>query len=372
MKLRPNRRTFAVVCTAAAVSGFSVGEAHAGPPSLLKLFGKSKPIDQSDSYLLSKEDGPWLLLATTFVGENAKQRAERTAVEIRKTLRLPAFIYEENFDFTGTAEEDASTGRRLRYANPHRYEAYAVLVGEYDSVEHRSIEKDLERLKTAQLEVFQDPDEIRAEFNTQNPASMIKTFGQKLFQSRKGHGKNPLAGAFVTRNPMLPESFFESPEVDSFVKQLNEDVDHSLLKADGKFTVVVKTFGACGTIVGATNQEKFHPSAKRMDDFARQTAKMVGALRKKGEEAYQYHDRDRSIVTIGSFESLGRDLPGGGFEYAPEIRRVMNQYNALNANYAQRVPGRNGVAAHHIAMIPYDVQPTPIAIPKVAKRGFLR
>ncbi|MEM0925742.1 MAG: hypothetical protein AAGJ83_06875 [Planctomycetota bacterium] len=362
-----------MICTAAAVSGATIGEIHAAPPSLLKLFGKSKPIDQGESYVLSKEDGPWLLLATTFVGENAKKRAERTAVEIRNTLRLPAFIYEENFDFTGTADRDASTGKRLRYANPHQYEAFAVLVGEYDSVNHRSIKRDLDRLKSARLDVFEDPNEVKAEFNTQTPASTIKTFGQRLFQSRKGHGRNPLAAAFVTRNPLLPDSFFEKPpEVDSFVRQLNEDVDYSLLEADGKFTVVVKTFGACGTIVGAKNEEKFQPSIERLDDFARQSARMVRALRKKGEEAYQYHDRDRSIVTVGSFESLGRPYPNGGFEYAPEIRRVMSQYSALNGNVAQRVPGHNGIAANHIAMIPYDVQPTPIAIPKIVKRGFLR
>ncbi|MEO1617677.1 MAG: hypothetical protein AAFV88_17635 [Planctomycetota bacterium] len=361
-----------MICTAAAVTGFTAPESSAAPPSLLKLFGKSKPIDQADSYVLSKEDGPWLLLATTFVGQDSQQRAERTAIEIRNKLRLPAFIYREKFDFTGPASDGTTTGRKARYANPHEYEAYAVLVGEYDSVNHRSIEKDLERLKTAQLDVFEDPNEIKAEFNTETPASMIKTFGQKLFQSRKGHGRNPVAAAFVTRNPLLPESFFAQPEVDSFVKQLNEDVDYSLLQADGKFTVVVRTFGACGTIVGAKNEEKFKPSIDRLDDFARQTAKMVRALRKDGEEAYQFHDRDRSIVTIGTFDSLGRELPGGGFEYNPEIRRVMNQYSALNRNHTQRIPGKSGVTANHVAMIPFDVQPTPIAIPKLAKRGFLR
>src|SRR6056297_328572 len=206
--LRLSRRSFAAAC-AAALAGLSANPSDAAPPSLLKLFGKSKPIDQADSFLLSEEDGPWLLLATTFVGENAKDRAQRTAVEIRSKLRLPAFIYKEEFNFTGTAGEDRTTGRRARYANPHKYEAYAVLVGEYDSIHHESIDEDLERLKSADLDVFRDPDELAKEYNTKNPASMIKAFGEQLFRTRKGHSRSPLAAAFVTRNPMLPEEFFE-------------------------------------------------------------------------------------------------------------------------------------------------------------------
>ncbi|MCO8123260.1 hypothetical protein NHH03_16040 [Stieleria sp. TO1_6] len=368
--LRPSRRTFVTICSAAVLAGGSSQIGSAAPPSLLRLFGKSKPIDQADSFVLSEEDGPWLLLATTFVGADAQQRAERTAIEIRSKLRLPAFIYEEDFDFTGTAGHDKASGRSARYANPHQYQAYAVLVGEYDSVNHNNIDRDLERLKTADLDVFRDPKEVAAEYNTETPASMIKAFGEQLFKERKGHGRNPLAAAFVTRNPMLPDSFFQQPEVDSFVQQLNEDKSNSLLQADGKFTVVVRTFGACGTIIGAKNEDKFEPSAKRMDQFARQADKMVRALRKQGEEAYQYHDRDRSVVTIGSFESLGRELPDGGFEYEPEIRRVMQQYSALNASRSSRVPGRQGVAANHVAMIPFDVQPMPIAIPKPSKRSL--
>ncbi len=372
---RPSRRSFAAMFTAglcASVIPVAITEtpANAAPPSLLGLFGKAKPIDQADSFILTEEDGPWLLLATTFVGDNAKERAQRTAVEIRTELRLPAFIYKEDFNFTGVAGQDHATGTRARYANPHRYEAYAVLVGEYDSVNNESIDQDLERLKSADLEVFRDPNDVAAEYNTNTPASMIKAFGEHLFKSRKGRGRNPMSAAFVTRNPMLPESFFQAPQVDSFVKQLNEGTDYSLLEADGKFTVVVRTFNACGTMIGAKNQDEFEPSSERMAKFARQADKMVKELRKAGEEAYQYHNRDRSVVTIGTFETLGRELPDGSFQYEPEIRRLMHQYSALNASQVRTVPGRQGVAANHVAMIPFDVQPTPIAIPQVSKRSL--
>ncbi|MCC9602054.1 hypothetical protein LOC67_15940 [Stieleria sp. JC731] len=368
--LRPSRRTLSLLCTV-CLSAIVVGPAAvAAPPSLMRLFGKAKPIDKADSYVLTEEDGPWLLLATTFIGEDAKEDAQAAAIEIRSKLRLPAFIYKEDFNFTGTVDRDASTGRRMRYANPHQYEAYAVLVGEYDTVNHESIDTDLEKLKTAQLDVFQKEALESDESDAANPASMIKSFGQKLFKSAKGRSRNPMSTAFLTRNPLLPEDFFQQPEVDSFVQELNEGMKYSLLENDGKFTVVVRTFGACGTIEGAKNSDKFKPSAERMDQFARQADKMVKALRKQGHEAYQYHDRDSSVVTIGSFESLGRELPNGQFEYAPEIRRVMNEFSALNSQNSRSINGGQAFMANHVAMIPFDVQPAPIAVPKASKRSL--
>ncbi|WP_143544045.1 hypothetical protein [Rhodopirellula sp. MGV] len=368
--LRLSRRTLCLLSTTCLSVALAAPVGVAAPPSLLRLFGKAQPIEKVDSYVLTEEDGPWLLLATTFVGENSKDKAQAAAIEIREKLRLPAFIYQESFDFTGTVDHDATTGRRMRYANPHQYEAYAVLVGEYDSVKHEGIERDSERLRNVQLDIFKDPNSVKDEYGTDSPASMIKAFGQQMFRSAKGRTRNPMGNAFLTRNPLLPEDFFQQPEVDSFVQELNEGMDYSLLKSDGKFTVVVRTFGACGTIEGAKNSDKFKPSAERMDQFALQAGKMVRALRKQGHEAYQYHDRDRSIVTIGSFDSLGRELPDGRFEYAPEIRRVMVEFSALNAPNSRSLNGGAAYMANHVAMIPFDVQPAPIAIPKASKRSL--
>ena len=373
--LSANRQRLSVACL--VILGCVASTVQADPPSFLKrIFQRDVSAELKDiRYELSEEEGPWMILATTFVGSNAKLRAEKAAEEIRKELRLPAYIYREKFDFTGSmGGTPQSRQRRMRYANAYEYEAYAVLVGEYDSVQHGNIDRDLARLKTHDLAIYRDPNEVKAEINTQTPASTIKAYSHKLFQSRKGRKKGPMANAFVTRNPMLPEEYFSAPKVDSFVRQLNEDKQFSLLECDGKYTVVVCTFEGLGTIVepGGRMQQKlkFEPSIERLDKFAADAGKMVRQLRKDGQEAYQFHDRYRSIVTVGSFDELGRELPGGGFEYAPEIRRVMKKYSAFNSQVARSVPGRQGVAAHHAAMIPFDVQPTPIAVPKQTKRSL--
>ncbi len=354
------------------------GVASADKPSLLRMFGRDASPEQksNQSIELSEEEGPWMILASTFVGEGSQKRAERLASEISQDLKLPAYIYREKFDFTGTINRDPTTSKRLRYANRYEYEAYAVLVGEYDTVEHPSIERDLKRIRTAKPAVFQDPNEVAAETNRSNPVTTVKSITNKIFSQAGRDGQaspGPMSQAFVTRNPMLPEEYFTAPQVDSFVHQMNDGLHHSLLDCKGRYTVVVKTFEGLGTIVDGKRDKDFQPSQSRLNKYAEDAEKMTNELRAKGVEAYQFHDRFRSLVTIGSFEELGRELPDGRFEYAPEIRAVMKQYSAFNVDpeLARQVPaGARGIAGNGVALIPFDVQPTPIAVPKVSKRSL--
>ena len=347
------------------------GLSYADGPSLLRMFQRTPKADGQTRHVLSEEDGPWLILASTFVGNDSKRRAEQLAAEIRSEFRLPAFIYKEKFDFTQSPGLAATGRKRLRYANEYQYEAYAVLVGEYDTFDHPSVDRDLKKLKSANLKVFRQPD-IASETDAKTPVTTVKAIHKFLTErGSKDKKRGPMSNAFVTRNPMLPEEFFAAPQVDSFVQQLNEGNEFSLLKCKGRYTVVVRTFEGLGTFVDGKKDKEFVPSIERLDKFAVAANKMVKELRKKGEEAYEFHDRHRSLVTVGSFDHLGREMPGGGFEYSPEIREVMKKYSAFNNQHARSINGSQAVAAHHIAMIPFDVQPKPIAIPKKSKRGLV-
>jgi hypothetical protein len=370
------RQSSALLALTAIV--FSQSVALAEKPSLLKMFGREAPSQSvgENALELTEEDGPWLILASTFVGEGSQKRAERLADEIRKELNLPAYIYREKFDFTGTINEGPTTSRRLRYANRYQYEAYAVLVGEYDTVAHPDIERDLKRVRTATPPIFQDAKEVAAETDRSTPVTTVKSITNKIFGQAAKEGKlkgGPMSQAFVTRNPMLPEEYFMSPPVDSFVRQMNEGLHHSLLECEGKYTVIVKTFEGLGDIVDGKRDDEFKPSESRLNKFAADAEKMTLKLRAKGVEAYQFHDRNRSIVTVGSFDELGRELPDGGFEYAQQIRAVMKEYSAFNVapELARQVPaGAPGVASNNVDNIPFDVQPTPIAVPRVSKRSL--
>lgn len=339
----------------------------AAPPGFLRIFGKDPAAAKPQSARqLSEVDGPWMILAASFAGEEGKLQAQALADELSKDYGMPAFIHEEDFDFGGKLSASNADGRTARYANQAQYQAYAVLVGEYDSVDHPQLIKDLKRLKTTQPKSLNGAG--ITDTKEDNPLVAVRKLQQNLMKRTGKKESGPLAGAFATTNPMLPEEFFSAPEVDSFVMELNNQVEHSLLDNPGRYTVVVGTFSGLDTIVDGKKDKEFQPSSERMDSCALNADKMVKELRKQGVEAYQFHDRTRSLVTIGSFESLGQQFAGGKFEYDAGIRQIMQKYCA--GNQSSPTQFGPGIAANHIASIPYDVKPTPIAVPKKSKRSL--
>ncbi|MGV3485752.1 MAG: hypothetical protein ACO1RT_15150 [Planctomycetaceae bacterium] len=363
MRTRVLQTTLLVIGLLATTSATLV----AAPPGLLKIFGKDPQAERpKNARQLSEVDGPWMILAASFAGHEGKQQAQALADELSQDYGLPTFIHEEDFDFGGKLNLVSPDGRTARYANQAQYQAYAVLVGEYDSVDHPQLIKDLKRLKAAKPKSLNGEGVSTAKED--NPLVAVQKLQQNLLKRTGKTDVGPLGNAFATTNPMLPEEFFSAPEVDSFVMELNSQVEHSLLENPGRYTVVVRTFSGLGTIVDGKRDKEFEPSSERMDSCATNADKMVRELRKNGVEAYQFHDRTRSLVTVGSFSTLGRQLPGGGFEYDAAIRQTMQTYCA--GNQAEPTQFGPGIAANHIASIPYDVQPTPIAVPKKSKRSL--
>lgn len=363
-----------VVCVAVCLT--ITASSQADPPTVFQRMFKAKPIASAatSGKDLQVEDGPWMILAHTFVGENSRENAERLASEIQREISESTFIHHERFDFSQGPSMAANESRRVRYANPHQYDAYSVLVGEYDSDKHPSVAQDLRQIKSMQSAILGDKKVVADETNKLNPVTAIKAMQRKWVASNKEATRGPMQKAFLTRNPILPPEYFQSPAVDDFVDRMNRDLPNSLLQCDGKHTVIVRTFEGYSLLDTGKYDESFKPSMKRLDKCAEDANKMTAALRKKGIEAYQFHDRTKSIVTIGSFETLGRALPDGSFEYSPEIRRVMNDYRAFNVRpeLASQVPlGQNGAAANSIANIPFDVQPKPMTVPKRSKKSML-
>lgn len=337
--------------------------------SVLKLF-RSKKVDANPEkdYLLTEVEGPWLILAETFTGPMGQQRAKQLVLELRKDFDLPAWYYKEKFDFSRPDFELGPNQKPLKYANPASYEAFAVMVGEFDSVDHPQVDQVLAKVKKIQPQTFSS---VSAETEVGAMSTIRRMHNQlnDLLKSENREQRGPMFNAFVTRNPLLPDSFTKSPEVDSFVRKLNQGVEHSLLKNEGKFTVVVRTFeGLSTTVIGGRAKSELVPSKDRLDTSMDLANQMVTALREQGVEAYEFHDRTKSIVTIGAFDSLGYEGPNG-FQYLPEIKHIMKEYAGT-----QRVgldPNRNMVTyTNGIKKIPYDVSPYPIAVPKVSKRSF--
>ena len=57
--------------------------------------------DSRAMYPLAEKDGPWLVLATTFRGEGARDDARQLVQELRSAHRLQAYTHEKAFDYTG-------------------------------------------------------------------------------------------------------------------------------------------------------------------------------------------------------------------------------------------------------------------------------
>jgi hypothetical protein len=345
--------------------------AVAAPPSLLKIFGKTADSAQkaNDPRQLTEVDGPWMILAHSFAGASGRQQAEQLADQLSSDLGVPTFIHEEKFDFSGKVDSPTAEGRVARYANQSRYQAFAVLVGEYGAVDDPRLVKDLKRIKAAKPDVFVKKDEPAATAaEPETPLDAVRNI-QKGMLARVGKtSPGPMRNAFATTNPMLPQEYFMSPEVDSFIMELNQPWDHNLLENPGKFTVVVATFSGLSTIADGKRDKEFTPNGDRMVKCAVLADKMTKQLREDGIEAYQFHDRHASMVTIGNFERLGTTGPNGKFEYDPAIRAVMETYRA--GDKIELTPKGPGLAAKHVASIPFDVKPTPIAVPRKSKRSI--
>ncbi len=83
----------------------------------------------------------------------------------------------------------------------------------------------------------------------------------------------------------------------------------------------------------------------------------------KGYEAYEFHDRFASIVTVGSFDSVGTPRADGKIEINPRIHAIMKTFGGPPGNGPGPARG-NTVSVKSLAGIPFDYQPIPVEVPK--------
>ncbi len=178
--------------------------------------------------------------------------------------------------------------------------------------------------------------------------------------------------AFVARNPLLPKEFFVGVGLDPFVLNMNKGVQHSLLDCPGKYSVRVASFRGKSEFLGQDDEDE--PEQRRllrlpgMNDkptdlemAAINAHELTEALRKNGVEAYEFHDRYESVVTIGSFESVGNELPDGRLNLHPQVYQIMQAYGGQECS----LPGQaKSLRPKTLQGIPFDVQPIPVQVPR--------
>jgi len=387
--------------TLVCMSAIAMGAFAKADPPLPAVFKKSATKETASTATeLKPEHGPWLIFAASFEGQSAKAQAEALAMDLQRDHGLPAFIMPKKFDYTdlmyGSGIREDGRRKVMQYRDRKVVEGYAVLVGEFDSTDNPSLKSTLETVKTLKPKSMMNPSAEAAK----QEANSVKGFKNLLRGAVKDKTPGPLETAFMTRNPLLPVDFFQAPDMEKFVYDLNRDPsfnEHSLLDCKGKYTVRVATFRGEDQFVswgrgnaGDSQSKENKPSA--LEIAAEQAYLATKALRVAGYEAYQFHDRNQSIVTVGSFDTLGTTDSKNQFEYARGIRDIVERFGpssqvntseyGLNFGPAiqprllfdlvdqRKIPELNqGSRKEKLEYfkklsIGFDVRPTPMAVPR--------
>ncbi len=318
--------------------------------------------DPERGYRLSEDQGPWLILAATFSGDGAQQQAHELVLELRRRYKLPAYVHKMRFDFG----KDAG-GRGLnRFGQPIKWtyqrgsqvEEIAVLVGDFPSIDHPEAERTLTKIKFARPDCL----DIKKNRRTNQSLAAVRFVQQAMLKSgNKKKKKGPMGHAFMVTNPLRKESF-SSEGLDPFVVKMNRGVKHSLLDCPGKFTVQVAHFSG-KVVVDQAEIRRIEKGEKtltesRLHEAANKAHRLTVLLRGKGYEAYEFHDRNSSIVTVGSFDLVGTPRPDGKVEINPTIHRILETFKGTQS------PLGGPLMPKQIDGIPLDVQPLPCRVPK--------
>lgn len=380
-----HRSVMAFLVVTLSISSLAGTVAHAQPASFLSMFRKKQQLAPSQLTLEAKH-GPWLILAATLSGEDAETKAYALANEIRQSLRVPSFVMQKNSDdqdVLGVGQRIRTNQRsgelvqkklKLRYANETGFEGYAVLAGEFSSTDDPRIQSTLRAIHEARPVTLHGKEDSKASSNKDDSAWLVqKTRSLFWWQSSRDENlkKGKMGAAFVTRNPLLPDEYFQNaPSADSFITELNKQVKHSLLDCPGRFTVRVASFyGQTATDFSGKNTKKISETSDALDKAAHNANKLTLALRAKGHEAYQFHDRYGSYVTVGSFEDIGRMDASGQFHYDQRMIAVMNEH----CGYENLRNAHTGVVSQSLKTlekIPFDAEGKPIAVPKPKANGI--
>ncbi len=316
------------------------------------------------NYRLTTQQGPWMIFAASFAGDSAEKEATDLVLELRKKWRLPTYLYSERFDYSKPVpaiglKPDGSQ-LQLQYRLPIAYDEIAVLVGNFPSVNDPQLQKTLDFVKHAHPACL--------EAALQGEKSSMRYVGLRSWNRRHSNEENRKKGlmgqAFITRNPLLPEEFFAPKGIDALVASINSGVQNSLLECPGKYSVRVASFR--GNVIIDQREVKEVLATNRMEsrlvEAAEKAHRLTELLRKRGVDAYVFHDRHESIVTIGSFESVGTPRDDGMTEINPAVHRIMKEYGPQQ----QALPGGQmaGLMPKMIGGIPLDLQPVPVAVPK--------
>lgn len=262
-------------------------------------------------YRLHKQNGPWQIMVASFrpanpdgtvsEGKTPEELAQDLVLELRQK-GLPSYIYSQKA-IDERIETIDKLGREETRKLLTSYDQVCVIAGNYDSVDHPTAKQTLEWIKKYRPKSLQ-----------QEGVTWLET------QRKKG----PLSRAFLTVNPMLTPEEIAARKHDPLLAKINSGGKYSLYENDRKYSLVIATFsGKTLAHLGDSNAPDALEAFQVSDDLneaSHNAWEMAVALRELNAniDAYVWHDRYQSVVTVGGFDSA----------QDPMIRRYLQVFAA--------------------------------------------
>jgi hypothetical protein len=293
------------------------GAVIAPPPTEDNAPGITLPPEPIEPFLLSKQNGPCMVLVQTFRTPNATKYAQALAMELRREHGLAAYVFylkihpgtSNIYGIPPTSHPADRTGHLAAPELYRKYDEAAVLVGDCKTMaDAKALCHQVKKIKPKCLDAapsifgFRKPSLSHATL-TFNPLAGA----QNMYPGRPVQAK---ANGEAFDPSLLAASFESMKKPDPVVQKLNTG-SHSIYKCPGAYTMPVATF--TGRATYDTNDARFDdvkflkksPLAQAYEDAEELAAALskCDRLRNAGMRVYTYHERSSSRVTIGSFSA---------------------------------------------------------------------
>ena len=268
-------------------------------------------------YKLTKAHGPHMIMVTSLKGTTTEEHraAEEAANELVYELRLkgiPAYVYKRGA-IVDRIESVDRRGQASRKIVAQQRPEIAVLAGNYDEIDEETRTGKIANTTLAFIKRFR-PVVLKkhAELLDAAAEQINDKFDGAGFKGKQQYG--PLYKAFIATNPLLTPQEVAARHKNPLLQKLNLGQENSIAENPGQYTLVVATFEGKSTIKPTRATEldnvikegtsQFMKQASSLDDAAYLAWLLAKTMRSQtGKPAYVFHDRFRSVVTVGAFNS---------------------------------------------------------------------
>lgn len=357
------KRHLVLFLVGALLLGWLSAVSLASPLDKLLTLGRHVEASPEKSYVLNEENGPWMILACSFSGEGAQEQARELVLELRKRYKLEACSYGKRFDLDKEnyrGVDKYGQPQKMKYWKGSEFDEVAVMVGNYASIDESDAQETLQKLKYYRPNCL----ELDGSKPTVRTLAAWRLYAKFASASPEKRKKGPMAHAMLTTNPLLGKDFFVPEGLDPLVVKANKNIDHSLIDCPGKYTVQVGTFTG-RVIINQREISEINSGTKRLDsrleEAAEKAHRLTEALRLKGYDAYEFHDRSASIVTVGSFDWASKRMPDGTTQVNPAIHKTMTRFGPEQPQLGNPT---GGAVLKTVVNIPLDLNPRVVQVPR--------